>query len=82
MTTSFLPPGMHDALRGAADAGVASSASYATGGLSTAAASSGLLGSAPEVAASIHLKPEGFVLVAVADGLLVYFWDRIFKRPG
>lgn len=29
---------------------------------------SGLFGSAPEVAASIHRKPEGFVLVAVADG--------------
>jgi hypothetical protein len=23
-----------------------------------------------------------FGLVAIADGLLVYFWDRIFKRPG
>jgi len=29
---------------------------------------SGLFGSAPEVAASIHRKPEGFVLVAVTDG--------------
>lgn len=29
---------------------------------------SGLFGSAPEVAASIHRKPEGFVLVAVAEG--------------
>lgn len=29
---------------------------------------SGLFGSAPEVAASIHRKPEGHVLVAVADG--------------
>lgn len=29
---------------------------------------SGLFGSAPEVAASIHRKPEGYVLVAVADG--------------
>lgn len=28
----------------------------------------GLFGSAPEVAASIHRKPEGYVLVAVADG--------------
>lgn len=28
----------------------------------------GLFGSAPEVAASIHRKPEGFVLVAVTDG--------------
>lgn len=29
---------------------------------------SGLFGSAPEVAASIHRKPEGYVLVAVKDG--------------
>ncbi|MEK7381980.1 MAG: FHA domain-containing protein [Elusimicrobiota bacterium] len=29
---------------------------------------SGLFGSAPEVAASVHRKPEGFVLVAVTDG--------------
>jgi hypothetical protein len=29
---------------------------------------SGLFGSAPEVAASIHRKPEGYVLVAVTDG--------------
>lgn len=29
---------------------------------------SGLLGSAPEVAASIHRRPEGYVLVAVKDG--------------
>jgi len=29
---------------------------------------SGLFGSAPEVAASVHRKPEGYVLVAVADG--------------
>ena len=29
---------------------------------------SGLFGSAPEVAASIHRKAEGYVLVAVADG--------------
>lgn len=28
----------------------------------------GLFGSAPEVAASIHRKPEGFVLVAVTEG--------------
>lgn len=28
----------------------------------------GLFGSAPEVAASIHRKPEGYVLVAVKDG--------------
>jgi hypothetical protein len=28
----------------------------------------GLFGSAPEVAASIHRKPEGYVLVAVTDG--------------
>lgn len=28
----------------------------------------GLLGSAPEVAASIHRRPEGYVLVAVKDG--------------
>jgi len=28
----------------------------------------GLFGSAPEVAASIHRKPQGYVLVAVADG--------------
>ncbi len=29
---------------------------------------SGLFGSAPEVAASVHRKPEGYILVAVADG--------------
>ncbi|MFI5345761.1 MAG: FHA domain-containing protein [Elusimicrobiota bacterium] len=29
---------------------------------------SGLFGSAPEVAASVHRKPEGYVLVAVTDG--------------
>lgn len=29
---------------------------------------SGLFGSAPEVAASVHRKPEGYVLVAVAEG--------------
>ncbi len=29
---------------------------------------SGLFGSAPEVAASVHRKPEGFVLVAVTEG--------------
>ena len=29
---------------------------------------SGLFGGAPEVAASIHRKPEGYVLLAVADG--------------
>jgi hypothetical protein len=29
---------------------------------------SGLFGSAPEVAASVHRKTEGFVLVAVTDG--------------
>ncbi|MFA6091520.1 MAG: FHA domain-containing protein [Elusimicrobiota bacterium] len=29
---------------------------------------SGLFGSAPEVAASVHRKPEGYVLVAVKDG--------------
>ncbi|MEK7744328.1 MAG: FHA domain-containing protein [Elusimicrobiota bacterium] len=29
---------------------------------------SGLFGSAPEVAASIHRKPEGYVLLAVEDG--------------
>ncbi|OGS27754.1 MAG: hypothetical protein A3J82_06750 [Elusimicrobia bacterium RIFOXYA2_FULL_69_6] len=29
---------------------------------------SGLFGSAPDVAASIHRKPEGYVLVAVEDG--------------
>lgn len=29
---------------------------------------SGLFGGAPEVAASIHRKPEGFMLVAVTDG--------------
>lgn len=29
---------------------------------------SGIFGSAPEVAASVHRKPEGFVLVAVEDG--------------
>lgn len=29
---------------------------------------SGLFGSAPEVAASVHRKPEGFMLVAVTDG--------------
>lgn len=28
----------------------------------------GLFGSAPEVAASVHRKPEGYVLVAVTDG--------------
>lgn len=28
----------------------------------------GLFGSAPEVAASVHRKPEGYVLVAVAEG--------------
>src|SRR5262249_52310483 len=28
----------------------------------------GLFGSAPEVAASIHRKPEGYVLVAVTEG--------------
>ncbi len=29
---------------------------------------SGLFGSAPEVAASVHRKPEGFILVAVTEG--------------
>jgi hypothetical protein len=23
-----------------------------------------------------------FVVLAVVDGLVIYFWDRIFKRPG
>jgi len=38
---------------------------------------SGLFGSAPEVAASIHRKPEGYVLVAVADGYPVVNGARI-----
>ncbi|MCM2304356.1 MAG: hypothetical protein NDJ72_06615, partial [Elusimicrobia bacterium] len=29
---------------------------------------SGLFGSAPEVAASVHRKPEGYMLVAVTEG--------------
>jgi pSer/pThr/pTyr-binding forkhead associated (FHA) protein len=37
----------------------------------------GLFGSAPEVAASIHRKPEGFVLVAVADGYPVVNGTKI-----
>ncbi len=38
---------------------------------------SGLFGSAPEVAASIHRKPEGFVLVAVADGYPVVNGNKV-----
>jgi pSer/pThr/pTyr-binding forkhead associated (FHA) protein len=37
----------------------------------------GLFGSAPEVAASIHRKPEGYVLVAVADGYPVVNGSKI-----
>ncbi len=37
----------------------------------------GLFGSAPEVAASVHRKPEGFVLVAVADGYPVVNGSKI-----
>jgi hypothetical protein len=29
---------------------------------------SGLFGSAPEVAASVHRKPEGYIIVAVTEG--------------
>jgi hypothetical protein len=38
---------------------------------------SGLFGSAPEVAASIHRKPEGYVLVAVADGYPVVNGSKV-----
>ena len=38
---------------------------------------SGLFGSAPEVAASIHRKPEGFMLVAVADGYPVVNGNKV-----
>ncbi len=38
---------------------------------------SGLFGSAPEVAASIHRKPEGFVLVAVTDGYPVVNGSKV-----
>lgn len=38
---------------------------------------SGLFGSAPEVAASIHRKPEGYVLVAVADGYPVVNGNKV-----
>lgn len=58
--------------------GVAGAAEYELKGMSTYIGKSdrvqipikgsGLFGSAPEVAASIHRKPEGYVLVAVTDG--------------
>lgn len=58
--------------------GLVGSAEYELKGMSTYIGKSdrvqiqikgaGLFGSAPEVAASIHRKPEGFVLVAVTDG--------------
>lgn len=38
---------------------------------------SGLFGSAPEVAASVHRKPEGYVLVAVTDGYPVVNGARV-----
>lgn len=38
---------------------------------------SGLFGSAPEVAASVHRKPEGFVLVAVTDGYPVVNGSKV-----
>jgi hypothetical protein len=37
----------------------------------------GLFGSAPEVAASVHKKPEGFVLVAVTDGYPVVNGSKV-----
>lgn len=37
----------------------------------------GLFGSAPEVAASIHRKPEGYVLVAVEDGYPVVNGSKV-----
>ena len=37
----------------------------------------GLFGSAPEVAASIHRKPEGYVLVAVTDGYPVVNGSKV-----
>lgn len=38
---------------------------------------SGLFGGAPEVAASVHRKPEGYVLVAVAEGYPVVNGTKI-----
>lgn len=38
---------------------------------------SGLFGSAPEVAASVHRKPEGFVLVAVTEGYPVVNGSKV-----
>lgn len=38
---------------------------------------SGLFGSAPEVAASVHRKPEGFVLVAVTEGYPVVNGNKV-----
>ncbi|OGR50017.1 MAG: hypothetical protein A2X40_09425 [Elusimicrobia bacterium GWC2_65_9] len=38
---------------------------------------SGLFGSAPEVAASVHRKPEGFVLVAVTGGYPVVNGSKV-----
>jgi pSer/pThr/pTyr-binding forkhead associated (FHA) protein len=38
---------------------------------------SGLFGSAPDVAASVHRKPEGFVLVAVEDGYPVVAGSKV-----
>jgi pSer/pThr/pTyr-binding forkhead associated (FHA) protein len=37
----------------------------------------GLFGSAPEVAASVHRKPEGYVLVAVTDGYPVVNGSKV-----
>ena len=37
----------------------------------------GLFGSAPEVAASVHRKPEGFVLVAVTEGYPVVNGNKV-----
>ncbi len=37
----------------------------------------GLFGSAPDVAASIHIRPEGFVLVAVEDGYPVVSGSKV-----
>ena len=38
---------------------------------------SGLFGSAPEVAASIHRKPEGYVLMAVEAGFPVVNGNKV-----
>ena len=38
---------------------------------------SGLFGSAPEVAASVHRKPDGYVLVAVTEGYPVVNGEKV-----